>query len=276
MDKRLIAQRFAKARDTYNQAARAQRQVAEKMLRLVEKYLPATGQRELLPQVGEVLSGRQHKVLRLVEIGCGTGIYSAMLLRRLCPRQMLLVDLCPEMEPLINELTACHPEVDANFRAADAEQMELPAGVQLITSCSTVQWFEAPKAFVERCAAALAPQGLLAFSTFGPDNLREISALTGHGLTYPTLQDWHGMTVSNLHLHYAEEERITLWFPSPIEVLKHLKETGVTGTEKKVWSKQRLHNFCQAYAARFSNAKGEVSLTYHPMYLVYRKRVFLE
>lgn len=256
MDKRLIAQRFAKARDTYNQAARAQRQVAEKMLRLVEEY--------------------SHELSRLVEIGCGTGIYSTLLLHRLHPRQMLLVDLCPEMEPLINELTARHPEVSATFCAADAEQIELPKGVQLITSCSTVQWFDAPQAFVERCAAALAPQGLLAFSTFGPDNLREIKALTGHGLTYPTIQNWHKMTVSSLHLHHAEEERITLWFSSPIEVLKHLKETGVTGTEKQVWSKQRLHDFCQAYSARFSNAQGEVSLTYHPMYLVFKDKDKLE
>lgn len=256
MDKQLIAQRFARARDTYSQAARAQRQVAEKMLRLVESILPDAPDEKL----------------KLVEIGCGTGIYSELLLNRLHPAEMLLVDLCPEMEPLIQELTARYPEVDATFRAADAEQTPLPTGVQLITSCSTVQWFEAPQAFVQRCAEALAPRGVLAFSTFGPDNLKEIKALTGHGLYYPTLAEWKGMMPSSLQLHHAEEERITLWFSSPVEVLKHLKETGVTGTEKQMWSKQRLHDFCQAYTAHFSNAKGEVSLTYHPMYLVVRDK----
>ena len=267
MDKQQIALRFAKARDTYSQAACAQRQVADKMLGLVEEALTytrrntPTGVKQCLPAGGD-------KELSVVEIGCGTGIYSELLLHRLHPSQMLLVDLCPEMEPLIRALTTRHPEVEATFMAADAEQMDLPTGIQLITSCSTVQWFEAPQAFVKRCAQSLAPEGVLAFSTFGPDNLQEISTLTGHGLYYPTLAEWHTMMPPTLHLHHAEEERITLWFPSPIEVLKHLKETGVTGTEKQVWSKQRLHDFCQAYNARFSNARGEVSLTYHPMYLV--------
>ena len=256
MDKQLIAQRFAKARDTYSQAARAQRQVAEKMLRLVE---------ELLPDAAD-------EKLKLVEIGCGTGIYSELLFSRLHPAEMLLVDLCPEMKPLIQKLTARYPAVEATFRAADAEQTPLPTGVQLITSCSTVQWFEAPQTFVQRCAEALAPQGILAFSTFGPDNLQEIKSLTGHGLHYPTLAAWQTMLPPTLQLHHAEEERITLWFSSPIEVLKHLKETGVTGTEKQMWSKQRLHDFCQAYTTRFSNERGEVSLTYHPMYLVINLR----
>ena len=53
MDKQLIAQRFAKARGTYTQAARAQRQVAEKMLRLVRDALPDAQQEQLrLMEIG--------------------------------------------------------------------------------------------------------------------------------------------------------------------------------------------------------------------------------
>ena len=254
MDKQLIAQRFAKARGTYTQAARAQRQVAEKMLCLVRDALPDA----------------QQEQLRLMEIGCGTGIYSELLLECLHPQHLLLVDLCPEMESLISELTARYPEVETTFKSADAEQLAMPEGMQLITSCSTMQWFESPAAFVERCASALVPQGILAFSTFGPDNLCEIKSLTGHGLTYPSLSAWHQMIPPTLHLLHAEEEHITLWFPSPVEVLRHLKETGVTGTEKRVWSKQRLNGFCRAYTERFCNAQGEVSLTYHPFYLIFK------
>ena len=38
MDKRLIAERFARARDTYSREARVQQQVAEKMLRLLAEH----------------------------------------------------------------------------------------------------------------------------------------------------------------------------------------------------------------------------------------------
>ena len=67
MDKQLIARRFAKARNTYSQAAKAQRQVAEKMLHLVSQAHP------LPPQ-------------RVVEIGCGTGLYSQLLLQAFHPQ----------------------------------------------------------------------------------------------------------------------------------------------------------------------------------------------
>ena len=260
MDKQLIARRFAKARNTYSQAAQAQRQVAEKMLRFVSHALP------LSPQ-------------RVVEIGCGTGIYSQLLLQAFHPQTMTLIDLCPEMEPLIHELFSGYlaqatPPVTPTLRfvAGDAEELPLPAGADLITSCSTIQWFEQPARFLQRCADALRPGGLLALSTFGAANLREIRTLTGHGLHYPSLAEWQVMAPPTLEWQHLDEEEVTLWFPSPVEVLRHLKETGVTGTEKQMWSRQRLARFTCSYQQQFSTASGQVPLTYHPLYLIGRKR----
>ena len=88
MDKRLIAERFAKARGTYDREARVQQQVAEKMMRLVLQH-----------------SGTHpDRFRRIVEFGCGTGSYSAILLRTLKPDTLLLNDLCPEMEECVENL----------------------------------------------------------------------------------------------------------------------------------------------------------------------------
>ena len=66
MDKRLIAERFARARGTYSHEARVQQQVAEKMLQLLtERASPL--------------------FRRIVEFGCGTGSYSRLLLHKLQP-----------------------------------------------------------------------------------------------------------------------------------------------------------------------------------------------
>lgn len=257
MDKQLIARRFAKARNTYSQAAKAQRQVAEKMLHLVSQAHP------LPPQ-------------RVVEVGCGTGLYSQLLLQAFHPQALTLIDLCPEMEPLIQELLS-HPTggsaplTHLHFIAGDAEELPLPAGADLITSCSTIQWFEQPARFLQRSADALRPGGLLALSTFGGANLRQIRALTGHGLSYPSLTAWQAMAPPTLTWQHLEEEEVTLWFPSPIEVLRHLKETGVTGTEKQMWSRQRLARFTESYQQQFGTATGQVPLTYHPIYLILKK-----
>jgi len=55
-------------------------------------------------------------------------------------------------------------------------------------------------------------------------------------------------------------------------VLKHLKQTGVTGTEKRIWTRSRLQSFCKEYTTRFSDAAGNVNLTYHPIYIIARKK----
>lgn len=246
MDKRLIAERFARARGTYTREAKVQLQVAEKMLRLVEQHR----NRRPLQQV--------------VEFGCGTGLYSHLLVERLHPAHLLLNDLCPEMEELVGSLPA-------RFVAGDAEALPLPASTDLITSCSTLQWFVSPARFFARCHEALAEGGVLAVSTFGPDNLREIRALTGNGLTYPTLSELTCMLrEAGLQVLHAEEEEATLTFASPLEVLRHLQRTGATGTGNHIWTRGKLQQFEASYRQRFALAEG-VSLTYHPIYLLAQK-----
>lgn len=253
MDKRLIAERFAKARDTYGQEARVQQQVADKMLQLLRQ----TAEREC--------AGFSH----MAEFGCGTGYYSRLLLQAFHPQRLLLNDLCDEMGPCVQEL--CKDGV--RFLPHDAETLDFPSDTQLITSCSTLQWFAQPARFFQRCHRFLTPGGLLAFSTFGPHNLCEIRALTGNGLAYPTLAELTEMLAPHFRLLHQEEEQVTLTFPDPIQVLRHLKLTGVTGTEKRIWTRQRLHDFSEAYIRQFGHADtGGVTLTYHPIYIIAKNR----
>lgn len=259
MDKRIIAQRFAKARNTYAQEAHVQRQVAEKMLRLL---LEATG----MAEDGQKKATGFHRV---VEVGCGTGCYSQLLLNRLNPDSLLLNDLCPEMKECVEEICTS-PAV--RFVPGDAEQTDFPPETDLITSCSTLQWFTDPAIFFRRCHTALRQDGILAFSTFGTENMRQIRQLTGHGLDYLSLEAWRAMLLPGFELLYAEEEHASLFFPTPEDVLRHLKQTGVTGTEKRIWTRGRLQVFSEEYIRRFSNTEGKVELTYHPIYIIAKKQ----
>ena len=67
---------------------------------------------------------------------------------------------------------------------------------------------------------------------------------------------------------HTEEEVISLNFNNPMEVLYHLKQTGVTGTCNQSWTRSKLNLFCQEYERLFSPDKGSVSLTYHPIGLL--------
>ena len=251
MEKQLIAERFARARRTYDSEARVQHQAAAEMLRLLQ-----------------ICAGHASRP-SILEVGCGTGIYSRLLRRAFQPSRLRLNDLCPDMAQSLGDLLD-QPEVD--FLPGDAETLPLPPQTDIITSCSTLQWFASPRLFFGRCHEALVPGGILAFSTFGPENLHEIRALTGNGLPYHTPSQWASMLPPDLRLLHASEEIATLRFPTPADVLRHLKRTGVTGTEKRMWTRARLQTFTEEYVRRFTQADGQVSLTYHPIYILAQKQ----
>ena len=104
MNKTIIAERFSKAISTYPREANVQRQIADKMIRLLQKHIPSP-----CPKV--------------IEFGCGTGIYSRMLLRTLRPEELLLNDLCPEMRYCCEDLLR---EKQVSFLSGDAETIPFP------------------------------------------------------------------------------------------------------------------------------------------------------
>ena len=221
MEKQLIAERFARARKTYDREARVQYKAAERMLRLLQPHIKRTG-------------------LDILEVGCGTGIYSRLLRQEFQPSELWLNDLCPEMEQSLQDLLG-QPHV--HFLPGDAETLRMPPRIHVITSCSTLQWFSQPQQFFRQCQDILPPNGILAFSTFGPQNLQEIRTITGHGLHYFTTHEWG----------------------------RHLKLTGVTGTEKRIWTRTHLQAFAENYIRLFGQADGQVTLTYHPIYIIAQK-----
>lgn len=289
IDKTLVAERFARARKTYAREAKVQRQVAEKMIGLIEAHTARIKYRDI------------------VEIGCGTGAFSRLLKERLQPESCLFNDLCPEMEEFVAALcdgnnpaagrrgcfeTTSLFESGIRFEAGDAEQLTFPRPLDLIASCSTFQWFSDLQRFFHRAHAALNDGGILAFTTFGEENMREIRSLTGSGLDYTSPSRLREMLhEASFDILHFEEEVVSLSFPSPKDVLKHLRMTGVTGTTKSMWTPHRFALFCREYEARFGveketekkavekeagkevaeEAKKGVTLTYHPIYIIARK-----
>jgi len=71
---------------------------------------------------------------------------------------------------------------------------------------------------------------------------------------------------------YEEEGNIALTFQHPLEVLRHLKYTGVTANASRVWTRGKQERFCRDYQERFPSADGGVTLTYRPLYILVVKR----
>lgn len=249
----LIAHRFNKARDTYPRESTVQHQIAEKMTRLLKQHLPEQPYRQV------------------VEFGCGTGTYSRMLLHSFRPGHLLLNDICSGMQESCKDLLE-HSDHRVTFLPGDAESIPFPKETELITSCSALQWFEHPEEFFGRCNTCLQAHGYFAFSTFGKENMKEIRRLTGHGLPYRSKEELEASLAPFYDIVYSEEELISPTFDTPMQVLYHLKQTGVTGTASQAWTRSALNRFCNEYERLFSTGESGVSITYHPIYIIAKKK----
>lgn len=273
MDKDVVRARFAKAVSSYDDNALVQRQIAGHLCSLIAEYGSmghgAEPGRDVctIVETGAPYAASPHS--RVLEIGCGTGMLTRMYLRDHRPDIMWLNDLCPEVSPVLEDLLE---PGRIEFIPGDAESVAFPGGLDLIMSSSALQWLADLPSFLGKCSSSMRDGGILAFSSFGPSNMGEIAALEGISMPYHTLGQLVALVSDKFDVIHAEESISALSFGSPAEVLRHMKLTGVTGLRKETWTRSRLESFCSRYVERFSEPDGTVSLTYHPVYIIARRK----
>lgn len=249
INKQRVAHCFSQALTTYDQQAFAQQQINE--------YLVA-----LLVKQGKL------DFSDVLEIGCGTGQLTSLLAQHLNIAHWHLNDLC-DVKEKIGKILAGR---SYDFFQVDAEYHHFPTKYDLIVSASTLQWFNAPLGFVQRSADKLNSQGYLLLATFAPENLLEIRQLTGVGLNYPNLAQWQQTLQRDFEILHLHQQQIELAFNSPLQVLQHLKQTGVTALSQGHWNKAKLQRFMGDYQRLYALGQGKVRLTYQPIFILARKR----
>lgn len=250
IDKMRVQRCFSRALTSYAQNATAQQQINCQLWAMLAKHRPLS-------------------VARALEIGCGTGDLTRLLVPNFPDTDWLFNDLSP------TALSALTDEFSGNYRylAGDAEQLS-PKSVEkldLIASGSTVQWFEQPKRLIDFAQQSLNKDGLLLFNTFLPDHFAEIKQLTNAGLNYPTQAEWQHWLAPHFEILEQDTTPIRLHFAEPKAVLRHLKQTGVTATNKIAWTKGQLKAFTDGYWQKFSNHE-QVYLTYSPLLILAKRK----
>jgi len=115
---------------------------------------------------------------------------------------------------------------------ADLERLPLADGaVDLVWSNMALHWLADPLAAFREFARSLAPEGLLMFSTLGPDTLKELRAAAGEARVH-VFHDLHDLGDMLLAAGFAapvmDMEMLTLAYPAAEGLLNDLRESGQT------------------------------------------------
>jgi malonyl-CoA O-methyltransferase len=252
IDKRDMRRAFERAAPGYDAAAVLQQEVARRMLERLDFV-------KLAPK-------------RVLDAGCGTGFALSDLARRYPAAELVALDIAHAMlqvaraqVPWWRRTLPMLGGVPRRYVCGDLDALPLPAGsVDLLWSSLAMQWSNDLSRTFAESYRVLAPGGLLMFSTFGPDTLKELrQAFAGvDGHTHVNrFVDMHDIGDQLAYAGFAapvmDMEFITLTYADVRALLRELKAIGAhnvtTGRSHGLMGKQRW----QAMLARYEQLRRE-------------------
>lgn len=190
---------FGKNFSTYDENAIIQKKVAENLTNFISKKF------------------NKQKFDKVIELGCGTGIFTREFLKKFEINEIDLND-CFNTRDYFKEINY------KNFICDDMNEAIIK-NYDIVISSSSFQWIEDLEKLIESISKK---SEKLAFSIYIDGNLKEITEHFGVGLKYKKIEDILIILKKYFkNIEYYSEEK-TLNFSSPIEALRHLKRTGVT------------------------------------------------
>ncbi len=247
--KEAVIENFSKYASSYDKYADVQNEAAG----MLAKMLPKSG------------------VTNILEIGCGTGNYTALLKGVFRYADIRAIDISGPMVKLARQKLN---DERISFEVGDAEEIELGGAYDLVTSNAVFHWFSAPEGIIKKAEHSLAKNGLLIFSAFGPMTFSELKAslgfASGENISiasdfFPKKKDIEDALKKYFKNIKITERLIRESHPSLHELLKKIKYSGTRGRgaqTRKIWSPDLLKRMEEAYLARF----GSIEATYQAFF----------
>ncbi len=263
IDKRQMRRAFERAAYSYDQAAVLQREISQRLLERLDlvKLAPAT----------------------VLDVGCGTGGGSRALARRYPKARVMGLDMAQTMLQAARQGDSWWhhqwPFLYGNsprYIGGDLEHLPLPsASVNLLYSNLALQWCDNLSAAFTEFRRVLMPGGLLMFTTFGPDTLRELRQAF-HGLDGYThvnrFMDMHdvgdALSYAGFSTPVMDMEFLTLTYPDLISLLRELKAIGAHNVTRGRGHGLMGKGLWRAMAANYEKLRrdGRLPATYEVIY----------
>lgn len=237
LDRRALARAFDRASASYDVHAQLQREVREELLARLPFF-------KLEPR-------------RIVDLGCGTGEGAAALRRQFKRAQTVAIDLAPGM--LAQARRRSRPWRRFARVCADAVALPLASGsVDLVFSSLMLQWCEQPQAAFAEISRVLRPDGLLLFSTLGPQTLEELRSAWRSVDASPHVSEFVDlpqlsilMAAGGLAEPVLDTDQLVRHYPEPLALMRELKGLGArnaaSGRQRGLLGRAALRTVTAAY-----------------------------
>ena len=262
LDKKQLRTAFERAASSYDQAAVLQREISNRMLSRLEyiKYRPEV----------------------ILDAGSGTGYGSQQLAKRYPSSQSIAIDIAYAMLLQARPNSAWWQRIlplqqqHSHYVCADIEQFPIKNdSVGLIWSNLALQWCNDLNRTFAEMHRILRTDGLLMFSTFGPDTLKELRqsfAKTDsyrHVNRFVDMHDIGDLLVNNrFSTPVMDMEYITLTYDEVIGVMRDLKAIGahnvIRGRQQGLMGKKRWQHAIDAYETL--RREGKLPATFEVVY----------
>lgn len=265
LDKACIRRSFDRAAADYDKSAQLQAEVSQRMQQRLDLI-------KIDPQ-------------QVLDAGCGTGHASQALLKRYPAAQLISLDLAEGMlrqslhhAPITQKLLRQMGHSRQHPLAADIEHLPLAKeSVDLVWSNLALQWCnDLDQAFSE-FHRVLRTGGLLSFTTFGPDTLKELRAATQFSPDAPSVSvsrfiDMHDIGDALVRAGFSapvlDVEHFTLTYDDVMGLMRDLKAIGAHNATLGRAQGLRGKGFLNSLKARYETFRhaGKLPASYEVVY----------
>jgi malonyl-CoA O-methyltransferase len=216
IDKQQVRKSFARVAAAYDESAVLQREVGDRLLERLDyiHFNPTT----------------------ILDVGAGTGYCSTKLVQKYPKAKLLALDLAQPMLVNARSRSSLWSRLrhKITYLCGDAECLPLADdSVDMVFSNLTLQWVNQLEHTFHEFARVLRPGGMILFSTFGPDTLKELQLAwraVDNFSHVNTFIDLHDIGDTMLQAQLAEPvmdaERFTLTYQDVYKLMRDLKAIG--------------------------------------------------
>lgn len=253
IDKSKVNRNFSRGAKTYDEYAMIQKHMADKL---------------------EVLIHNSEEQFNILEVGCGTGIFSERILEKFPRSNIDFLDISSHMINAARKKFGVSENI--GYIVEDIEKYNPEKKYDLIFSNAAFQWINNQKGLFDQLDSILGTGGAILFSTFGKDtyfelrkSLKAVDPALEYSQNFTTVEELKDVISSKYKLFLSEEEKVKENYNSVMEFLKMIKNIGANSalSKSKPFTRKKFQDLEKVYRENYYD-KNMIEVTNHLIYMV--------